>query len=107
MKTMIQLEGFTVSLTSRTYNYRVTYAPGDSRLFAVHIPLESFRATPLKFQDGPLVTRERLEFELGRDLQGEFTEANLSVSEPDILTYLDKHYPQKIRKHISWMPKTS
>ncbi|OFV97797.1 MAG: hypothetical protein A3F68_13065 [Acidobacteria bacterium RIFCSPLOWO2_12_FULL_54_10] len=107
MKTMIQLEGFTVSHTSRTYNYRVIYAPGDSRLFAVHIPLESFRATPLKFQDGPLVTRERLELELGREIQGATTEANLNVTEPDILTYLDKHYPQKIRKNITWLPKSS
>ena len=59
MKILIQLEGFTVTSTSRTYNFRVIDEAGESRRFCVQVPLESFRATPLKFQDGPLLTRER------------------------------------------------
>ena len=97
MTTMIQMEGFTVSTTSRTYNFRVIDPSGESRQFAVRVPLESFRATPLKFQDGPLITRERLKQELDRETQELPAEANLNVGEPDIRDYLERHYPPKAR----------
>lgn len=99
MKILVQFEGFTVSTISRTYNFRVIDAPGESRQFSVQVPLESFRATPLKFQDGPLITLERLKQELDRETQESHAEAHLNVGEPDILGYLERHYPPKARKN--------
>lgn len=98
MKTQVQFEGFTVSATARTYNYRVTDTPGESRRFSVEVSLESFRATSLKFQDGPLLTQERLEQELGQETQEAPAQARLTVCAPDIQGYLERHYPPKVRK---------
>ena len=103
MKILIQSEGFTVSTTSRTYNFQVIDAPGESRKFSVEIPLKSFQATPLKFQDGPLITRERLEQELDRETEASHAEAHMRIGDPDILQYLERHYPPKVRK---WIPPT-
>ena len=97
IKVMIQLEGFTVSRSCRTYNFRVTDAPGEFRQFSVHILLEWFRATPLKFQDGPLLTLERLKQELDRETGDAHAQASLSVGKPDIVGYLERHYPPKAR----------
>ena len=105
MNTVIQLVGFTVSTTSRTYNFLVIDASGESRRFAVRVSLESFRATPLKFQDGPLITRERLKQELDRETQELHAEANLNVGEPEIVDYLKKHYPPKARNCPRVMPR--
>ena len=96
-KIMIQLEGFTVSRSCRTYNFRVTDAPGEFRQFSVHVLLEWFRATPLKFQDGPLLTLERLKQELDRETGDSHAEAHLNVMKPDIVEYLERHYPPKAR----------
>ena len=98
MKILIQLEGFTVSTTSRTYNFRVIDAPGESRQFCVQVLLESFRATPLKVQDGPLISCERLKQELDRETQGLHAEAHLNIGESDIQGYLERHYPPKARE---------
>ena len=100
MKILIQMEGFTVSGTSRTYHFRVIDEAGDSRRFRVQVALESFRATPLKFQDGPLITRERLQQELDRETQELHAETHLAVGEPDIQAYLLRHYPPKARRWI-------
>jgi hypothetical protein len=100
-KFLIQSEGFTVSTTSRTYNFQVIDKPGESRQFSVEVRLESFQATPLKFQDGPLITRERLEQELGMETVESHAEAHMTIGQPDILQYLEKHYPPKARK---WNP---
>ena len=101
MKIMIQLEGFSVSVHSRTYNFQVIDEAGESRRFCVQIPLESFRATPLKFQDGPLITRERLLQELDLETQEAHAKTHLAVGESDIQAYMAKHYPPKARK---WTP---
>jgi hypothetical protein len=100
-KVAIQLEGFTVSRSCRTYNFRVTDAPGEFRQFSVHVLLEWFRATPLKFQDGPLLTLERLKQELDRETGDSHAQASLSVGKPDIVEYLERHYPPKAR---TWHP---
>jgi hypothetical protein len=103
MKVQIQSQGFTVSTSSRTYTFQVIEAPGESREFSVEVPLKSFQATPLKFQDGPLITRERLERALDGETEESHAEAHMRVGDPDILQYLDKHYPPKARK---WSPPT-
>jgi hypothetical protein len=101
MKIMIQLEGFSVSGTARTYNFKVMDEAGESRWFAVQVLLEAFRATPLKFQDGPLITRERLQQELDLETQELHAHSNLAVCESDIHAYMERHYPPKARK---WTP---
>ncbi len=101
MKILIQMEGFIVSATSRTYNFQVTDTPGEFRKFSVEVSLESFQATPLKFQDGPLITRERLEQELDRETEALHAEAHMRIGDPDILQYLGRHYPPKMR---TWTP---
>jgi hypothetical protein len=105
MNTLIQLEGFIVTTTSRTYNFLVIDPSGGSRHFAVRVPLESFRPTRLKFQDGPLITRERLLQELDRETQELRAEALLNVGEPDILIYMERHYPPKARTWQRAVPR--
>ena len=106
VKILIQSEGFTVSTTCRTYNFQVTDSPGEYRKFTVEVSLKSFAATPLKFQDGPLLTRERLEQELDGETEASHAQAHMKIGDPDILQYLERHYPPKVRK---WTPpvKTS
>jgi hypothetical protein len=101
MKVQIQMEGFTVSGTDRIYNFHVIDEAGESRQFQVEVPLKSFRATPLKFQDGPLITRERLQVELDLETTDLHAETRLAVCESDIRAYMEKHYPPKARK---WTP---
>ena len=103
MKVLIQSEGFTVSDSSRTYNFQVTDAPGEYRRFSVEVLLESFHSTPLKFQDGPLITRERLEQELGRETEVSRAQGPMTIGAMDISQYLERHYPPKMRK---WSPHT-
>jgi len=103
MKMLVQSDGFTVSTTSRTYNFQVIDAPGESRQFSVEVSLDSFRATPLKFQDGPLITRERLVQELARETEQSHAEVHMRIGNPDIVQYLERHYPPKARK---WTPPT-
>jgi hypothetical protein len=73
-------------------------APGESRRFSVEVALESFRATPLKFQDGPLLARERVEQELQREALESRAEAHMKIGDPDIVRYIERHYPPKARK---------
>ena len=98
-KVTIQMEGFSVSSISRIYNFRVVDTPGESRQFWVHVPLEWFGSSPLKFQDCPLMTLELLK----RELDGETGESHaasiLNVSKEDIQEYMERHYPPKAR---SW-----
>jgi hypothetical protein len=101
MKIHIQMEGFTVSGSARIYSFQVIDEGGESRQFRVQVPLESFRATPLKFQDGPLITRERLQQELDQETAELHAKTQLAVCESDIQAYMEKHYPPKARK---WTP---
>ena len=98
MKILIQYTGFIVSPISRTYNFHVIDAPGESRQFTVQVPSESFRLTPLKFQDGPAICFERLQHEIDVETQELHAEAALNISGSDIQDYLDRHHPRKLRK---------
>ena len=95
MKTLIQYEGCIVSPTTRTYNFHVIDAPGETRQFTVQVLSESFRLTPLKFQDGPPITFERLQHEIDIETQELHAVAGLNISGSDIQEYLVKHHPQK------------
>ena len=99
----IHLMEVVVSDRCRTYSYRVFDSSGDARQFTVEVELELFRTGPLKFQDGPLITSERLLDELARETPSLPANVPLSVSEPDILEYLARHYPPKQR---SWNHKS-
>ena len=98
MRILIQYEGFVVSPSSRTYNFHVIDTPGESRQFTVQVPSESFRLTPLRFQDGPPISFERLQLEIDGETQGLHAQADLNISGTDILEYLDRQHPRKLRK---------
>ncbi|MBI4459345.1 MAG: hypothetical protein HY648_04725 [Acidobacteria bacterium] len=98
MNALIQFEGFVVSATSRTYNFRVIEVPEEPRQFSVKVPLESFRAALLKFQDGPPISFERLQEELDGETKESPAKAHLNIDEPHIQLYLERHNPRKFRK---------
>lgn len=97
----VQFKGMIVSDRCRTYSYEVIGCSGDTRQFTVEVALELFRTSPLKFQDGPLISRERVVGELERGLQGFRLDEHLNVLEPDIVGYMARHYPPKAR---TWNP---
>src|SRR5689334_7646285 len=101
MKMLVQSEGFTVSTISRTYNFQVIDPLGELRHFSVEVSLESFEGTPLKFQDGPLIARERLVQELDRETEESHAQAYLRIGDPDIIQYMERHDPPKAR---TWTP---
>ena len=103
MQVMIQYDGFTVSQLSRIYNFQVTDSPTQNRQFSVEVSLELFHATPLKFQDAPLITRERLEQELEEETDKARAETRMRIGDADISQYLKKHYPPRVRRGI--LPK--
>jgi hypothetical protein len=105
LKILIRLENFLVSGTARTYHYEVTSEDGASRRFRVDVPLESFRLTPLKYQDGPLISRERLEQALDIETEQSHADAHLAVAVADINAYMTRHYPPKARGWTRIMPK--
>lgn len=92
---LIQYEGFDVASASRVYNFLVIDSPGVSRQFTVDVPSESFRSTPLKFQDGPSISLQRLKQELNRETEKAHAEAHLNIGDQDIQEYLERHYPRK------------
>ena len=98
MSISIRFEGFVVARTSRTYNFEVIDALGESRQFIVKVPSESFRPAFLTFQDGPAISFERLKFEIDGETQESHAKAQLNIGEPDIQEYLERHHPRKIRK---------
>ena len=97
-KVLIQFEGLDVSATSRTYNFLVVDAPGQSRVFSVRVASELFRAALLKFQDGPPISFERLQQEIDGETSEAHAKAHLHIGETDIREYLERHYPKKDRK---------
>jgi hypothetical protein len=98
MSIPIQYEICVVSTTSRTYNFRVVDAPGQSRQFSVRIPSELFCPTLLKYQDGPPISFERLKQEIEGATQDSQARTHLNIAETDIHEYLERHYPRKERK---------
>lgn len=95
---LIQFEGVDVSVTSRTYNFLVIDAPGQSRHFRVRVSAELFRATALQFQDGPPISFELLQREIDGETSDSHARAQLSIAVTDIDEYLKRHYPPKDRK---------
>lgn len=93
---LVQMTGVVVSKRCRTYSFAVI-DPSGTRQFTVAVSLELFGASPLKFQDGPLLTRERLIDELEREASELPASNRLDVSEPDIRGYMERHYPPKAR----------
>ena len=95
MTALIQYEGFVVAGASRTYNFKVITAPGEARQFTIHVALESFRPTLLKFQDGPNICFARLKQELADETEGSHAKPRMNIGEQDIHDYLERHYPRK------------
>ena len=100
MQVMIQYDGFTVSRLSRIYNFQVADSASHLRQFSVEVSLQFFHATGLKFQDAPLITRERLEQELEEETDESRAETRMRIADTDILQYLEKHYPPKVRRGL-------
>jgi hypothetical protein len=95
----IQMDGVVVSEVCRTYSFQVIDSPLDSRQFIVEVPLQLFIGGLLKFQDGPLITREKLIGELERELPEVPAGVRLEVGERDVISYMERHYPKK-----NWNP---
>ena len=91
----VQMKGLVVSDNCRTYSYHVIDTSGDTRQFSVEVPLNLFTSSPLKFQDGPLITRELLVNALNAETPDVLTNGKLNVSEHDIHGYMERHYPPK------------
>ena len=95
MSILIQYEGFVVSTTSRTYNFRVIDGPEGTRQFTVEVACESFRSTLLRFQDGPPICFDRVTRELDRETPESRAQTDLRIAEPEIQEYLEHHYRRK------------
>ena len=102
----IQQKGLVVADGCRIYSYQVLSPSGDTRQFTVEVSLELFTSSPLKFQDGPLITRERLLDALHSETTTVLASPRLHVSEPDILAYMERHYPPKARSWNHFRPAT-
>ena len=92
MNLPVQYEGFVVFASSRVYTFHVMDALQQGRQFTVKIATESFRSTPLKFQDGPAISYERIKQELAGEPPAK---AQLEISAQDIEEYIKRHYPRR------------
>jgi len=100
----IQLKGLVVSESCRTYSFQVIDPSGDTRQFIVEVSLDLFTTSPLKFQDGPLISRELLLETLDAETPDGLANSKLTVSEPDIRGYMERHYPPKARTWNHFRP---
>jgi hypothetical protein len=91
----IQYVGFDSAASSRIYTFHVIDTPREARDFTVNVKFEAFRPDCLKLQDGPGICFARLAKELGGETLESPTEARLSIGDPDIREYLERHYPRK------------
>ena len=103
----IQLKGLVVSERCRTYSFHVIDPSGDTREFRVEVSLDLFTTSPLKFQDGPLISRELLLGTLEGESPGVAAHSRLTVSEPDIRGYMERHYPPKARGWNHFRPASA
>ena len=101
------MKGCAVSDRCRTYSYEVVDPSGDARGFTVEVSLELFNSSPIKFQDGPLISRERLLEALAAETEDLRAETKLDISEPDIRGYMERHYPPKARSWNHFRPNTA
>ena len=96
MAVQIQYEGFLSAVASRVYQFVVVDTSlGISRKFTVKVQTESFCSSPLKFQDGPPISFERLKQELQNESQEKHAAIHLTIGQFDIQDYLNRHYPRK------------
>ncbi|MBZ5551574.1 MAG: hypothetical protein LAO21_02560 [Acidobacteriia bacterium] len=91
----IQYVDYVLSDSTRRYTFDVIDAVGKSREFSVILPLEAFRRSDLKAQDGPGICYDRMVEELGRETEETRAVTPLQIKDQDILEYLKKHYPRK------------
>ena len=91
----IQYVDFVLSDDSRRYTFDVVDAVGKIREFSVIVPLEAFRQSGLKAQDGPGICYARLVQELERESMDLHAGTLLHIETYDILDYLKKQYPRK------------
>ena len=90
----IQYVGFNVAASGRIYNFDVIDTK-EAREFTVKVQAEAFRPAGLKLQDGPNICFARLKQELQGETQESRARSDLSIGEPDIQDYLNRHYPGK------------
>lgn len=91
----IQYVGFSVVAASRIYSFRAIRAPEEVREFTVKVQSETFRTTPLRFQDAPDICLARLRRELDRETPESRAKLHLLVEEHDIQEYVQRHYSRK------------
>jgi hypothetical protein len=91
----IQYVGFDIAASSRIYTFHVIDMPHEARDFTVNVQYEAFRPDSLKLQDGPGICFARLARELGVETLESRVAADLSIGEPDIREYMERHYPRK------------
>jgi hypothetical protein len=96
MAVQIQYEGFLCASACRVYQFVVNDTSlGLSRKFTVKVQSQTFCSSPLKFQDGPPISFERLKQELESESQEKHADVNLTIGQFDIQGYLERHYPRK------------
>ena len=91
----IQYEGFIVVGASRIYQFSVTGALAGPGQYSVGVSLESFHSTPLRFQDGPPISFQRLKQELDQETEALHSDLRLDIGGNDIQEYLERQYPRK------------
>ncbi|MBZ5537493.1 MAG: hypothetical protein LAO31_16170 [Acidobacteriia bacterium] len=91
----IQYVDYVLSEGTRSYSFDVIDAVGKSREFSVIVPIEAFRRSGLRTQDGPGICYERMVQELERETVDSRAETPLQIKDQDILEYMKKQYPRK------------
>jgi hypothetical protein len=91
----IQYVGFSVVAASRIYSFRAIRAPQEVREFTVKVQSETFRTTPLRFQDAPDVCLARLRRELDQETAESHAKLHLVLGKEDIQEYAQRRYPRK------------
>jgi hypothetical protein len=94
----VQYVGVENSSHCRTYSFHVLNPPRDSREFTVRVPSAEFAPGRLRFQDGPVISSERLLRELKMETETLPAAAALFVSEKDVRDYRMDHYPPPKRR---------
>jgi hypothetical protein len=94
----IQYVDFIPSDGTRRYTFDVIDAVGKSREFSVIVPLEAFRRSGLRAQDGPGICYDRMVQALEEETEETRAVTPMQIKDQDIAEYLRKHYP---RKHSS------
>jgi hypothetical protein len=87
----IQYIGFTVSASSRIYNFDVLDVK-EKRQFTVKVRSEAFRPARLKIQDGPRICFDWLKQTLEAETEESRAAVDQSIGEREIDEYLEQHH---------------